>query len=178
MDSPPFPVAAIAAARDAVRGELRIDGHGEDATIERMTAGALALCEAFTGQVLIVREWQVSLPVEGGWQLLGPVPVVSIDGVEDADGVALAADAYAIDIDAGRRGWVRAMAAGSLRRVRVRLTAGLAAGWSDLPAPIAQGIVKMAAHLIEAREGAAPPAAVAALWRPWRRMRLSAERRA
>ncbi|ODP37030.1 head-tail connector protein [Sphingomonas turrisvirgatae] len=182
MDSPPFPQAAIAAAREAVRAELRIDGSGDDAAIERMAAAALALCEAFTGQALIAREWEQMLTPSREWQLLSPVPAIAIGGVEavdvDAVGTAVPAGRYAIDIDAGGRGWVRIAAKEGEQRFRVQLTAGLCAGWDELPPPIMQGVTRMAAHLLEARDGSAPPAAVAALWRPWRRMRLSPERRA
>jgi uncharacterized phiE125 gp8 family phage protein len=91
---------------------------------------------------------------------------------------ALPADSYAIDIDANGDGWVRVTAAGAAGRVRMTFAAGAAAGWGDLPPPIAQGVVLLAAHCLEARiEGAAPPAVVAALWRPWRRMRLRDARR-
>ena len=43
-------------------------------------------------------------------------------------------------------------------------------------APVAQGVAMLAAHLFDHRESdAVPPAAVAALWRPYRRLRLSPE---
>ena len=41
--------------------------------------------------------------------------------------------------------------------------------------PWATGVVLLTAHLFDHRGGeSAPPAAVTALWRPWRRMRLAA----
>lgn len=182
MEAPPFPAAAIAAARDAVKAHLRIDGAREDAAIERVVATALALGEAFTGIAWIAREWQSVMPATRAWQLLGAAPVTAITLVEGlpAEGAAFAlpADSYAIDIDANGEGWVRVTAAGAAGRVRVTFAAGAAAGWGDLPPPIAQGVVLLAAHCLEARiEGAAPPAVVAALWRPWRRMRLRDARR-
>lgn len=63
---------------------------------------------------------------------------------------------------------------GSASRIDVRFTAGMAASWSDLPEPLRQGIVRLAAHGHLARDNgdAAPPAMVSALWRPWRRVRL------
>lgn len=179
MNSPPFPEAAVAAARDAVKVELRVENSADDAAIERAAAAAMALCEAFTGQALILREWTQCVTAGRGWQLLAPVPVVAIEPVAaDGDSQPLPADAFAIDIDAGGRGWVQVSAGASTAVVQVRMTAGIASQWSELPAPIAQGITRMAAHLLEARDGAAPPAAVAALWRPWRRLRLSREHRA
>lgn len=182
MEAPPFPAAAIAAARDAVKTHLRIDGTAEDAAIERIAATALTLGEAFTGSAWIAREWQSVMPATRAWQLLGAAPVTAITAVEGlpADGAAFAlpADSYAIDIDANGQGWVRVLAAGAAGRIRVTFAAGAAAGWGDLPPPIAQGTVLLAAHCLEARaEGSAPPAVVAALWRPWRRMRLRDARR-
>jgi uncharacterized phiE125 gp8 family phage protein len=97
-----------------------------------------------------------------------------------AEGPALAlpSGAYAIDIDANSDGWVRLTAPGPARRIRVGYEAGLAGAWADLPAALRHGILKLAAHFYTSRtaEGGraadAPPAAVTALWRPYRRLRL------
>ncbi|MDP5279998.1 hypothetical protein Q9Q95_13775 [Sphingomonas sp. DG1-23] len=182
MLAPPFPAAAIAAARDAARLYLRIAGAAEDASLETHAATALALCEAFTGRALIVRAWQTVLPAHGAWQRLPAAPVTTIDSVEglgmSGNAFALPVDAYAIDIDAVGDGWVRGSPAIAAGRIRIGYSAGLAADWAALPAPLAQGMVLLATHLFEARaSGGAPPAAVAALWRPWRRVRLEAARR-
>jgi len=82
---------------------------------------------------------------------------------------------YAVDIDGDGLGWVRVLQRGEAVRVVVRCTAGVAATWEALPAPLAQGAAALIAHLFDDRAGTAqPPASVAALWRPWRRMRLGA----
>jgi uncharacterized phiE125 gp8 family phage protein len=62
--------------------------------------------------------------------------------------------------------------------VAVRFVAGLSADWDSLPQVLRQGVMRLAAHQYRARESdtvaaALPPASVAALWRPWRRMRLA-----
>ena len=102
-----------------------------------------------------------------------------IDGVEaiDAAGAAAAlpADAYAIDIDAAGDGWVRVLRAAGAKRVRVTYSAGMAIEIEALPEALRHGVVRLAAHLYTHRDrqdGAGPPAAVTALWRPWRRLRL------
>lgn len=177
MDAPPFPAAALAAARDAAKAYLRIAGDGEDDALSTHVAAALSLCEAFTGVSLIVREWREVLPADRSWRRLKVAPVSAIGAVValEADGtdLALSADRYAIDLDAVGQGWVRVTSPGAARLVRVEFRAGLGADWASLPAPIAQGVVLLAVHLFEARAlGGAPPAAVAALWRPWRRVRL------
>ncbi len=175
MDAPPFPAAAIEAARNDARAHLRITGNAEDELIERLAATALALAEAFTGRAWIAREWTEIRRANGAWTVLEAAPVLAIDLVEaiDVDGVAtsLPPDAHAIDIDADGAGWVRVT--GDTARVRVTYQAGVAADWASLPAPVAQGVLLLIAHLFGDRGGAdAPPAAVAALWRPWRQMRL------
>ena len=86
----------------------------------------------------------------------------------------LAAEDYAIDIDASGRGWVRLTGAGSARRIAVTGTAGMADDLNALPEPVRQGIVRLTAHLFAHRdsEPTDPPAAVTALWRPYRQVRL------
>lgn len=164
MTAPPFPAAAIAAVRDAARDHLRIAGTQEDAMIERLAASALALAEAFTGSALIVREYRITMPTSGEWR---PLPVAPVRSIEARQGV------LAIDIDHHGTGWVRMGARGE-----VRFVAGLADDWAGVPAPVAQGVVVLVAHLFDTRErDRAPPAAVGALWRPWRRMRLMEARR-
>ncbi|MEZ0242542.1 MAG: hypothetical protein ACAH11_04160 [Sphingomonas sp.] len=175
--TPPFPGAAIADAREAAKAHLRIATDTEDALIERLAASALALGEAFCGFAWIARDWSETLPVSRAWQRLGIGGVTSISAVEGlpADGAAFAlpVDGYAIDLDAEGQGWVRVIAPGAAGRIRVAYGAGVAADWGDLPPPLQQGAVLLIAHLFEHREAdAAPPAAVSALWRPWRRMRL------
>ncbi len=182
MTAPPFPAAAIAAVRADIESHLRIAASAEPALTERVAATALALCEAFTGTALIVREHDEILAGERRWQRLTAAPVLAVTGVAalDAGGqeTALAPESHAVDIDPAGYGWIRVTAPG-IARVRVRHSAGLAAGWGDVPPPLAQGVLLLAAHLFEARGGdAAPPAAVSALWRPWRRLRLRSPERA
>lgn len=172
MDAPAFPAGVLAAARDAAKAHLRILGSDEDAVIAGFAASAMALCEAFTGQALIAREFAGMLAASPRWQALAVVPVaaIAVAGVP--------AEAVAIDVDAGGTGWVRVTAPGAAR-VAVTYTAGIAATWDQVPAPLAQGVVLLVAHLFGGRDGAsAPPAAVSALWRPWRRLRLRPERAA
>ncbi|MCD2317409.1 hypothetical protein LQ954_14770 [Sphingomonas sp. IC-11] len=173
--------AAIAAAVAEARGFLRLEGEVEAALLARLAASAIVLAEAFTGTLLVTRTAEDVLPASGrAWQLLAATPVVAINGVMGlpAEGApfVLPADAYAVDVDGDARGWVRVIAPGAAGRVAVSYTAGLAADWAALPPPLAQGVAMLIAHLFNDRDaGRAPPAAVAALWRPYRRMRLMAE---
>lgn len=162
---------------EEAKAYLRLDGSGEDALLGRLIETATSLCEAFTGTVLVRRAFVETIAAERGWQRLVHGPVVAITNIEAVSATGetapLPADAYAIDIDATGTGWVRLTQAGAAARLRVTGRAGLAEDATGVPAPLAQGVVLLAAHLFDRRETpGAPPAAIAALWRPWRRMRL------
>ena len=182
-----LPASVVAELVAAARGYLRMPNGVEGALLARLAAAAVGLGERFLGQAMFVRLCEDVLPVSTAWQRLRVAPVVAIQGVmalpiatngwsatpTGAPSV-LAVGGYAIDIDAGGDGWVRVAAANGAGRVAVSYTAGLADGWAALPEPIAQGCVALVAHLFEHRDGVAmPPAAVAALWRPFRRMQLA-----
>ena len=157
---------------------VRVEHAGEDALIEGLLRTAAELCERFTGLVTLARTFDEVLPVKSGWHRLGRSPVRAIASVEGLDetsaAVPFAPEAYQIDIDAEGGGWLRVVAAGEAERVRVGYEAGLAAAWADLPEPLRHGIVRLAAHLHARRTDAdaQPPAAVTALWRPWRRLTI------
>lgn len=177
MMAPGFPAAVLAAAAAAAEAQLRIGDTAERALIERQCAVALAACEAFVGNALIVRDFAEVLAPGRGWQPLAIGPALAITDVAalDASGsdAVLPAERYAVDIRADGTGWLRIEQAGDLRRVRVHYSAGLARDWESLPEPIAQGVTLLACHLFLARDAAeVPPVAVTALWRPWRRLRL------
>ncbi len=162
-----------AAAIGAVKARLRVVNTDEDALIAAYAETALGLCERVIGQATIARTMTQALNGCGGWQRLAARPVTAISAVRDPAGQPLAADVYAVDIDADGLGWVR-LPPGT--RARAGFTAGLAADWPGLPAAIRDGAAMLAAHLFDDRTGAAPvPAAVTALWRPFRVMRLVPE---
>lgn len=165
-----------ARVRDEVKALLRVVGEAEHALVERLAEEAAATAEAFTGLVLVAREVRESVAATGAWVRLAACPVRAVTGVVglDAGGaeVALAAEAYAVDIDADGDGWVRVSAPG-VARARVTVSAGMAADWDRLPPPVRMAVVRLAAHGFAVPPGGAePPAAVAALLRPWRRLRL------
>jgi uncharacterized phiE125 gp8 family phage protein len=171
---------APAVARDDAKAYLRLDGTAEDALIDGLIASATRLCEAFTGQVLVARAVEETVRAGTAWHRLSSAPVRAIGIVEAlaADGTAetLPEGAYTADIDANGAGWVRLEQAGGAGRLRVPYEAGLANDAASVPEPLKQGIVRLVAHLYAHRDAAGdagPPAAVAALWRPWRRMRLA-----
>ncbi len=160
-----------------VKAYLRLTGDEEDAVIAGLIRTATALCEAFLGQWLVARDGRELVAARADWQRLGATPILALLAVETADGTPLPAAAWVSCIDASGDGWVRVIGPvpGGAPAVTVRLRAGLAADWNGIPEPLRQGIVRLATHLFTHRDAAdagPPPAVVAALWRPWRRLRL------
>lgn len=173
-----------AAALAELKDWLAIRTAAEDAMLGRLLASALEACEAFTGTMPLVQTCAEVLPASAEWQRLSARLVSAVSHVDGlpADGgtIALAGDAYQVDIDADGTGLVRVLRPGAAGRIEVRYTAGLAAQWSGLPEALRHGAVRLAAHLYRSRDSgedsaarAAVPAAVAALWRPWRAVRLA-----
>jgi uncharacterized phiE125 gp8 family phage protein len=158
---------------------VRVETGEEEAVLAGLVRTASAMCEQFTGRVLLARDFTETLAGGGEWRRLSPTPVRSIDLIEaiaeDGTVTVLGAGSYAVDIDSGDDGWVRMMPGLGAARLRVTGQAGMAADSNGVPEPIRQGIVRLTAHLFNARDGGGgdPPAAVTALWRPYRRMRLS-----
>ncbi|TMJ18689.1 MAG: hypothetical protein E6G92_02275 [Alphaproteobacteria bacterium] len=170
IEEPPAPAAALA----EVKAYLRIGHDGEDALLAGLIGAAGEACEAFTRRALMVRELIETLPGTGAWTRLGAAPVMAITAVAAGD-VPLAPGDYAVDIDSAGEGWVRLLRPIEAGRVSVAYRAGMAADPGRLPEALRHGIVRLAAHLYTIRDGGGPrepPAAVTALWRPWRRLRL------
>ncbi len=163
-----------------VKDFLRIEHAREDALLDGFVATAASLCEAFTGRVLIERACRKTVAADGEWQRLAATPVKNVTAVSalPADGaaaVAMTPPAYELMIDASGDGWVRGRMAGA-NRLRVSFVAGMVAEAGAVPEALTQGMLRLVAHLYTHRDAAedkGPPAAVAALWRPWRRMRLA-----
>ena len=86
---------------------------------------------------------------------------------------------YELDLDGIGSGCFRLNRTLDGRHVALRLDVGIASIWEDIPAALKQGIIRLAAFHYRDRDrpaesgSAAPPASVAALWRPWRSLRLA-----
>jgi uncharacterized phiE125 gp8 family phage protein len=173
------PTRAIVPVEE-LKAWLRIVGSEEDALLAALIRSATELCEQFTRLALIERDVEQTLPGRPVWSRLEQGPVRAILGVSalgaDGEAAPLAAGDYALDVDAAGAGWVRVLRSGAAQRVLVRYRAGLGADWNGVPEALRHGVVRMAAHLYARRDGddgAAPPAAVAALWLPYRKLRLA-----
>jgi len=176
LSPPPMAAEAVVAAKTY----LRIDNDLEDALIASFVTAAIRHVEGFTNLIVLRRAGIDRLPVSGAWQRLGVTPVNAITAVagppEQGAAFPLPVGAYALDIDGSGDGWVRVTAPGNATRIDVTVDAGLATDWADIPEPLRLAVLRLTGHLHSYRDAApdsGPPAAVAALIRPWRRMRLS-----
>ena len=154
----------------------------DDALLSDLLRAALDICEAFTGTMPIETTCEEVLFVRGGWISLATRPVQAITSIETvaADGSRgiLSADAFEFDLDPDGTGLVRVRGGNtSATRIAVRFVAGMAPDWEGLPETLRHGMIRLAAHQHRERESSGasplPPAAIAALWQPWRRMRLA-----
>ena len=165
---------------EELKAWMRIAGSEEDALLAALIRSASDLCEQFTRLALIERDVEQTLPASPVWSRLEQGPARAILGVSalpaTGEPTPLAAADHAVDIDAAGEGWVRVLRSGEARRVLVRYRAGLGADWNAVPEALRHGILRMAAHLYANRDrddGKAPPAAVTALWLPYRKLRLA-----
>ena len=173
-ETPALPVALA-----ELKAFLRISASEEDALLAGLVRAAADLCEAFTGRALIDRAVEELAAVSTARTRLTMGPVRSIESVSAIDDaglvIALAADEYSAEIDAGGEGWVKLRGPAGAKRIRVAYRIGMAAGWNGVPEMLRHGIIRLAAqyYLRRGETGEAEvPAAVTALWRPWRRLRL------
>ena len=176
------PAALAPEVLSELKDWLGITVPGDDPQLTNLLRAALEMCEHFTGTMPLQQTCEEVLSASGDWQVLSASPVQSIIGIDGipADGsrFALPVSSYEVDLSADGSGRVRIGNPGSAGRVAVRFTAGLAAAWTGVPDGLRHGVLRLAAFQYRAREddaaqAAIPPTAVAALWRPWRRMRLA-----
>ncbi|WP_052071992.1 head-tail connector protein [Sphingopyxis sp. MWB1] len=170
------------------RGWLRLGADGDDAVVAGLIGAASQMCEAFIGRWLIERAaeeiWRDARAAL--WLSARPVAGVDLVALRLPDGGEQLLDAadYRREMESDGRARltlapdVAGVAAG--RGVRVGYRAGMAAEPGALPEAIRHGVLRLIRHMHEARDGdaGAPPAAIAALWQPWRRMALSCAGRA
>ena len=158
---------------------LAISRSDDDAALTRLLETSVTICEAFTGQSPLRQTVEEIVPITADWQELASRPVQALVAAatiaEDGTRTAITAPDYVIELHAAGSACVRFTQPLAGRAVALRLNVGIAADWAALPPPLAQGIIRLAAHHYRDRDtkgSAVPPAAVTALWRPWRQVRL------
>ena len=175
------PAIVSSSALAELKQWLAITTTREDTALNQLLRAALDICEGFTRAVPIEATYEEVLPAASGWQSLGLAPVRSITGVQGiaADGsrFAIPAGQYLIDITFDQIGRISLINASGAAKIAVTYTAGIAATWDLLPAALRHGLIRLTAFHFRAREtdvtSAMPPAAISALWQPFRRMRLA-----
>lgn len=163
-----------------VKAYLRIEQDGEDALLAGMIRTARGLCEAFTGLVLVNTRF-VQSETPAATIRLARLPFRALAGVSvrTAAGVLqpVVGDGYTLTEQNDGGASLRVTApVGQGERIEIDYWAGLAADWNGVPEDLRQGILRLISHLYTHRddpEENGPPVAVAALWRPYRRMRLA-----
>ena len=174
------PAILAGAALDELKSWLAVTTSRDDSTLMALLRAALDMCEAFTGQVPLEALFEETLRASTEWQVLTTRPVLAVTGVEafieGGQRTPIPSTEYAFELEADGSARIRFLRVRDARRFAVHFTAGLAADWAGLPEGLQHGVLRLAAHLYSQRDGDharnAPPAAVAALWQPWRRMRL------
>ena len=170
------------AALSELKAWLGITRTADDGELASLMRAAFDVCEGFTGTMPLQSGCEDVLEASGDWQVRSARPVTAITAMAGLSvaGVrtALAASYYELDIAADGTG------RGPLRRPRHRTrvvvtsVARTASDAAAMPDAIRHGVIRLAAHQHRARDdekksATLPPAVVAALWRPWRRMRLA-----
>ena len=164
---------------DGAKSYLRIDGDAEDAALGEIMLAAIAQAEHFCGQMILRRSVRETVTATRQWQTLTTGPIMTLTSATgipaEGAGFAFAPDAWEAKISSYGEGYVRIIRPGIAGRVEITCTAGIAPGWGELHEGLRLGILRLAAHLYshrDAADGAGLPAAVTALLRPWRKVRL------
>ncbi|MGQ0485725.1 MAG: head-tail connector protein [Hyphomicrobiales bacterium] len=169
------------------KAHLRVAHADEDVLIGRLIVAARRQAEAQTGLLLISQGWshfRDDWPEDGSVEL-PQSPVIALGSIKvyGEDDVATVIDPahYYIDRHSrparlllrGSRVWARPGRIGN--GIEIALTAGFGAAATDVPEPLRQAILQLAAHWYEHRgngEDAAQPLAVAQLFADFRQKRL------
>lgn len=165
-------------------GELKswlgISRSDQDHILVNLLRASLAMCEAFIGQVPLAQETEERLPSKTGQHELVSRPVREVLSTEqvDAEGERIGLDPDLFEYAISTQGEATLSLRSSVEAVAVitRARTGIASNWAELPTPLKQGVIRLAAYHYRDRDSAdnpAPPASVAALWRPWRRLGIA-----
>ena len=168
------PIVASAEIVDAAKTFLRLDGDEDDALIAALSAAAVAECESFLGEPMLMRGFAETRTVDAQWQRLGTPNVIAITGVTALDGTAVSSGSYQTDIDPEGNGLIRATGSAPLR-LKIAFRAGFASQWAGIPEVVRLGIVRLIAFHHGARDrldDPVTPVGVRAMWQHRRRMRV------
>ncbi|MFA5951342.1 MAG: head-tail connector protein [Hyphomicrobium sp.] len=172
------------------KAHLRLDASDEDVLIASLILTSRLHVETALGLALITQSWKLVLdcwPDDAALKFpLGPVSAVAAVRVLAADGTpaVVPAASYIVDGDALGSRLVRTAATWPLpgraaRGIEIDFTAGMGPAAADVAQPIRHAILLLVAHWYEHRDpfeigspGAAIPASVTELLKPYRAVRL------
>ncbi len=174
---PPVPGSPALAELKHWLGITRPD---DDVALTGLLETSLSLCEAFTGKTPLRQVVEEVIPLTAIWHELVSRPVRGVETAAliapDGSRTVLNEADYALELGAAGDACARVLQPLTGRGVALRLEVGIADDWAGLPAPLRQGMIRLAAHHYRDRDGkasAVPPPSVTALWRPWRSVRLA-----
>lgn len=168
------------AALDELKDWLAITTTRDDAGLSSLLRSAMEMCETFTGRMPLQAQCEEVLPSTSHWQCLSTHPVQAVTGCEaielDGTRITLTPQDYSFDLEADGSARIRILRPALASRFAITFTAGVSADWPSLPEGLRHGILRLAAHNYRQRDlekmSPVPPAAIAALWHPWRLLRL------
>jgi|TARA_R100000049_G_C1953418_1_gene103551 uncharacterized phiE125 gp8 family phage protein len=169
----------LAPALAELKHWLGITRTADDAQLIGLVGAAMEACERFTGLTPIASTIEETCEASHEWTRLVSRPIARVVGVEqiasDGTRIAVSAQDYDLHLSGDGSAQLRLRTGPFLSRLVVTLEAGLARDWAGTPDGLRHGILRFAAFLHREGEAAQgePPAAIGALWRPWRVLRLA-----
>lgn len=159
---------------------LGISRPAEDATLIGLLEASLATCEAFIGQAPLEQTVEETFAAKPGETHLTSRPVrmlMNFEGI-DHEGAreTLLDELENVSINAEGCAVATVQTVTDHSSYVIGMRVGMAQNWASIEAPLRQGIIRLAAHYYRDRDlesSEQPPASVAALWRPWRILRLT-----
>lgn len=158
---------------------LAITTDGEDDLLVDLLAASHALCQRFTGIAPFKSEVRETVASTQESTMLRVQPVLlfleATAVSHTLDRRPLVAGEAVFERVGHSGGRVTLHGAIPEPQVELRYYCGFSDEWGQLDVGLRHGIIRYAAHQYRERDAgadASPPAAVAALWRPYRRMRL------
>jgi len=167
------------------------DEGAEDGLLESLLRAAMAAVEAWTGKVLLAREFRWVLAQWRGAEAMAlPLaPVSAVTAVKTVDLLEwenlVPAGKYRLEPDT-HRPLLRANGAGFPTvprggKILIEFDAGFGPAWSDIPSDLAQAVLLLAGHYYDYRDEAKPgegviPYGVSALIERWRSVRITGSR--
>lgn len=173
---PPVPGDA---ALTELKHWLGITRPNDDETLAGLLQTSLTICEAFTGKAPLRQTVEETVPLVAEWQEIVSRPVAELSSAAliklDGSRQAIATLTDALEWRIGSSACIRLVRPYEGRGMALRLIVGIASDWASLPPPLRHGVVRLAAHYFRDRDDKSagiPPASIAALWRPWREVRI------